>query len=139
MHQITLTQSSLLVTHSSSLSAALSAAKTAGIPPDRVIIIDSLEQAGPSIHVTVDELVAAGLTKQPMFVEKRLKPGEAKRKVALLCFSSGTTGKPKAVEVPHYAMVANVIQVALAIGSAPRYVPGDVALGGKRSFSHACN
>ena len=49
---------------------------------------------------------------------------------AMQLYTSGTTGKPKAVAVSHYAMIANVIQVRLAIGRAPRYFPGDVVLGG---------
>lgn len=67
----------------------------------------------------------------PVFVEKRLAPGEAKKKLAFLCFSSGTTGKPKAVEVSHYAMIANIIQSAMALGPAPRYEVADIVLGGE--------
>ena len=87
--------------------------------------------SSPRPHATVEELVAAGLSKLPVFEERQLRPGEAKTKLALLCFSSGTTGKPKAVSVSHYAMVANIIQNKLAIGKSPRYEPGDVAFGGK--------
>lgn len=135
-HQLTLSGSRLLVTHAASLPAATEAAKIAGLPLDRVIVLG--RTPSPSRHPTVDELVAAGLSKLPQFVERRLSPGEAKTKVAFLCFSSGTTGKPKAVQVSHYAMISNVIQVRLAIGKGPRYAPGDVALGGAFSFSKCC-
>lgn len=40
----------------------------------------------------------------------KMKPGESKSKIAFLSFSSGTTGKPKAVVIPHYALIANVLQ-----------------------------
>lgn len=130
VHQLTLTDSRLLVTHSASFSAAVSAAKTVGLPLDRVVIIDSRPASVSAVHPTIDELVQAGLSKPAVYEERRLKAGEAKTKLAFLCFSSGTTGKPKAVAVSHYAMVANVLQVRLAIGKAPRYVPGDVSLGG---------
>ena len=81
-------------------------------------------------HPTVSALVTAGLAKHTVFAERTLQPGEARTKIALLCFSSGTTGTPKAVAVPHFALLANVLQMRLAIGFAPRYVPGDVALAG---------
>lgn len=126
-HQLTLSESRLIVTHVASLPAATAAAKQAGIPLDRVVVIGAASSPRP--HSTVQELVAAGLSKLPVFEERRLRPGEAKTKLALLCFSSGTTGKPKAVSVSHYAMVANIIQNKLAIGKAPRYAPGDVAFG----------
>ena len=117
-----------MITHVGSLPAAVAAARIAGIPDDRVIVLGPTAAAP---HATVEELVAAGLSKPSVFVERRLAPGEAKRKLAFLCFSSGTTGKPKAVEVSHYCMIANVIQGVLAIGKPPRYLPGDVVLGGE--------
>ena len=36
---------------------------------------------------------------------------DGKREVALLAYSSGTTGKPKAVMLTHYNIIANAIQV----------------------------
>ena len=118
------------MTHSNSLQTAISAAKTAGIPLDRVVVLDSLHSL---THATINELIATGCTKPAAFIERRLKAGEARTKLALLCFSSGTTGKPKAVAVPHYSMIANVIQARLGIGYPPQYYPGDVALAGKRN------
>lgn len=37
---------------------------------------------------------------------------EARTKLALLSFSSGTTGLPKGVEIPHFALIANVLQAS---------------------------
>ena len=73
------------------------AAQNAGIPPDRVIPLDTVRgsRAGilaPDLH----ELIAYGLEHQPHFVERTLKPGEGRTKIAFLSYSSGTTGKPKA-------------------------------------------
>jgi len=75
------------------------------------------------------------LRKDPSFVERHLNPGEAKTKIAFLCFSSGTTGRPKAVAIPHYAVIANIIQYAVFLKvndpSIPwddlRYRPGDIS------------
>ena len=44
---------------------------------------------------TVEKMIQYGVSRQKLFVERRLDPEEGKRKVALLCFSSGTTGRPK--------------------------------------------
>ena len=81
-----------------------------------------------------------------------MKKGEARKKLALLSFSSGTTGKPKvgglrhrilrpslvclqAVMISHYNLVANIIQFAqYDIGKPGADVKlvrrGDVVLGG---------
>lgn len=126
-HQLALSESRLIVTHAASLATAKAAAKSTGIPLDRVIVLGATSQLAP--HATVEGLITTGLSKTPAFVERRLNPGEAKTKIAFLCFSSGTTGKPKAVSVSHYAMVANTVQNKLAIGKAPRYEPGDIVLG----------
>ena len=36
---------------------------------------------------------------------------DGKREVALLVYSSGTTGKPKAVMLTHYNLIANTMQL----------------------------
>jgi 4-coumarate--CoA ligase len=82
-------KAAVIIAHSSSLHTALGAARVAGIPSDRVITFDESGQP------TVDSIIQLGLRNKPAFVERRLKKGEAKTKVALLSFSSGTTGKPK--------------------------------------------
>lgn len=123
----------MLVTHSASLAVATEAAHIVGLPLDRIVLIDTPAAQGE--HQSVASLIEAGLSKHQVFTERRLSLGEGKTKIALLCFSSGTTGKPKAVAVPHYAMIANVIQGALAIGRAPRYEARDVVLGGPYSIS----
>ena len=66
-------------------------------------------------------------------------------KIALLNFSSGTTGRPKAVAIPHYAVIANTIQMAVYahvnVDYAPkeekRYRPGQVAIAGASSYVNA--
>jgi 4-coumarate--CoA ligase len=108
---------------------------------------------------TVETLVTQGLASPPRFTERKLRSGEGKTKVAFLSFSSGTTGKPKvgtadmfpsfcgydpivqAVVIPHYAPIANVIQIAsfykvnenYAPWEEQRYRPGDICCAGKFS------
>lgn len=70
----------------------MAAARQAGIPDTRVVVFDEVPG---SAHTSVEALIQEGLRMDQCFVERKLKPGEAKSKIALLNFSSGTTGKPK--------------------------------------------
>ena len=114
------------------------AARAAKLPADRIIILDIPAAPALQLHVNVEGLVQEGLAEPPHFVERRLNPGEAKTKLALLSFSSGTTGRPKAVAIPHYALIANVIQMSThgrvneeyAPWEDRRYRPGDAIYAG---------
>ncbi len=72
------------------------------------------------------------------YTDLHFKPGEAKKKLALLSFSSGTTGKPKAVMIPHYSIIANIVQMGQYLNLNDDYIPlerklyrpGNVTLGG---------
>ncbi|KAI0827404.1 amp dependent CoA ligase [Trametes gibbosa] len=109
VYQLTATKARALIAHPVCLPIALEAARSAGIPPDRVVVFDAAPGAD---NVTVHALVAEGLELTQQFVERRLQPGEGKRKLAFLSFSSGTTGRPKAVMIPHHAVIVNVVQMA---------------------------
>jgi 4-coumarate--CoA ligase len=94
-HQLTVAKTSLLLVHPVVLEAAQAAAQKAGIPSDRVVLFERLPNTIPAYTVVLQDLVTEGLSRNPSFVERQLEPGEAKTKLAFLCFSSGTTGKPK--------------------------------------------
>ncbi|EKM61280.1 uncharacterized protein PHACADRAFT_247774 [Phanerochaete carnosa HHB-10118-sp] len=133
LYQLQLTNARAILTHSGSISVAEEACRQAGIPSDRIVVLDSpTGYSGP--YCTLEGIIQVGLSKHPQYIERRLGPGEGKTKIALLSFSSGTTGRPKAVAVPHYAVLANVIQMAYygqaneIYGSATRYRPGQVVL-----------
>lgn len=136
IYQVNTTKAKLLITHSVSLQTAEATAKETGIPSSNIIVIDDYKG---SAYPTIRSLIKAGLSKDATFVERRLRPGEARTKLALLNFSSGTTGQPKAVAIPHIAVIANVIQMAFQVkmneNYAPwselRYRPGDVVYAGK--------
>ncbi|KAI0672315.1 acetyl-CoA synthetase-like protein [Trametes maxima] len=108
VYQIRTAKATVLFVHPESLKVGLEAARTAGILDSRVIVFDSVPG---DAHNTVHDLVKEGLAQPKRYVEPRLKPGEGKTKLALLFFSSGTTGRPKAVMIPHYAVIANAIQM----------------------------
>ncbi|KAH9915887.1 amp dependent CoA ligase [Fomitopsis serialis] len=115
VHSLTTTKAKLLVVHPWNLSVALEAAKIAKLPADRIVLLESLpekEKAAGAQFATVPQLVAEGAKAKKAFTERKLKKGEAKTKLAFLSFSSGTTGLPKAVKIPHYSVISNVIQIA---------------------------
>ncbi|KAI0040813.1 amp dependent CoA ligase [Auriscalpium vulgare] len=135
-YQLTTAKAVAIIAHPAFLSAALGAAKLVGIPPSRVIPLDASAGPAPSnVAPNVDELIKFGLANKANFQERRLNPGEAKTKLAFLSFSSGTTGKPKAVEIPHFSPIANIIQKAAhykfnepyTTWENMRFRPGDVA------------
>ena len=85
------------------LPVALAAAEKTGIPHTRIAVFDipnlPPRDAKKVPFATVGELIHTGLASPPAFEERRLSTGEATRKPAFLCFSSGTTGRPKVWEV----------------------------------------
>ncbi|KAJ7075879.1 phenylacetyl-CoA ligase [Mycena belliarum] len=135
-YQLKATKAKLLIAHPDVLNVAIPAAQAYGLAPDRILIFDALNNA-VSKFVNVDSLVERGLRTSKAFLERRLKRGEGKTKLAFLSFSSGTTGTPKAVAIPHIAVIANVLQLAAhsrineeyGDWNDRRYRPGDTAIG----------
>lgn len=91
-YQLKAAKARILISHAASLPVALVAAQKARIPHDHVIVFDEVSGAR---NVTLHTLVEEGLAQPQAFVERRLAPGEGKKKLAFLSFSSGTTGRPK--------------------------------------------
>ncbi|KAF8810188.1 acetyl-CoA synthetase-like protein [Phlegmacium glaucopus] len=128
--QLNATAATLIISHSEGVLTARNAADRAGLP---VILLDTPKQPSGNL-LLLDDLVAEGLTKHALFVEKRLGPGEGKTKVAILSLTSGTSGQPRAVAISHYSVITNVIQMSAfnnvnTAGDACRWRPGDVATG----------
>ncbi|CAK5279834.1 unnamed protein product [Mycena citricolor] len=133
--QLETTKATLLLAFSAFLPTALAAADKAGISQDRIVVIEPTAASYDGSHETVSGLIRAGGSQPQAYVERKLDAGKARTKVAFYCFSSGTTGKPKAVVIPHYAVVANVMQMVAHFriddeGMQHKHMnPGDVALG----------
>ncbi|OCH94571.1 acetyl-CoA synthetase-like protein [Obba rivulosa] len=135
VYQLKLTGAKLLLVHPTCLPTALEAARIAKFSPVYMALI---EPADVAVSLpTVPDLIEDGLSRPPSFNERHLHPGEAKTKVAYLILSSGTTGKPKAVRLSHYAVIANTVQSAVHMDISPNYASdenkrfrvGDVMLG----------
>ncbi|KAF8187779.1 phenylacetyl-CoA ligase [Pholiota molesta] len=141
LYQLQATKAAVMIIDPDSHPIALEAARQAGLPSDRIILFLFDTKVIPdhvrANHETVSSLLEFGLRNKTLFVERKLSPGEGKTKLAFLSFSSGTTGRPKAVAIPHHALIANVIQAAVhnrihedyCALEDQRYRPGDVAIG----------
>ncbi|KAJ3512385.1 hypothetical protein NLJ89_g3551 [Agrocybe chaxingu] len=139
LYQLQETNASVIFVHPDSLPIAVVAAREAGLPKDRIILFDtsSISKEMPDSYGTVERLLEFGLSNKKTYSERKLVPGEGRTKLAFLSFSSGTTGRPKAVAIPHFALIANVIQIAIhnrvhedyCDYEDRRYRPGDVAIG----------
>ncbi|GLB35962.1 putative AMP-binding enzyme C-terminal domain [Lyophyllum shimeji] len=134
VHQLRTTRAALLIVHPAFFSTAQAAARDVGLSEDRIVFIETPLGPATSSCSTVEELVEYGARIPVTHTELCLRPGEAKTTLAFLSFSSGTTGKPKAVAIPHYAVIANVIQMTTHYRlndpkqKDKRMVPGDVAI-----------
>jgi 4-coumarate--CoA ligase len=92
VYQLETTKAILVIAHPACLDTTLKAARTAGLPIDRIVSFDGIAY---SEVATVSKLIQEGLERDAVFTERRLDKGEAKTKIAFLSFSSGTTGRPK--------------------------------------------
>ncbi|KAJ7772843.1 hypothetical protein DFH07DRAFT_145845 [Mycena maculata] len=138
-HQFSLSGTRTVVAHVDALDRVVRAAEACQIPPARIVVVSDTADLvlAPEFQTlgvsTVDALIDSGkaaiLTNPSTTLEILPSP------IAFLCFSSGTTGLPKAVIVPHSSIIANVIQVKGASVPAGRLAPGDRALG-VIPFSH---
>ncbi|KAF9566127.1 phenylacetyl-CoA ligase [Agrocybe pediades] len=134
-HQLTLTKAKLIAVHPDCLDVAKAAAAACGLSEKSFLLLDASPSGPHSDTETIDQLIAFGESKGENYSAIRLAPGEARRTVAFLSFSSGTTGKPKAVAIPHFSVIANVVQMAahyrLNDPQTPVKCisPGDVVLG----------
>lgn len=90
-----------LVTTKAFLDAACQAAKTVGMPLDRVILLgQERDESGQFGHWT-------DITAQGAWFTPKKTPIDPKKDLAYLVYSSGTTGLPKGVMLTHYNLVAN--------------------------------
>ncbi|KAK7403502.1 hypothetical protein QQX98_010732 [Neonectria punicea] len=92
------------------LQVALKAAKGAGIPNKRIFILPMNGDERSNQFTTIHELLEEGKSL-PDLQPVQWSKGQGGRQVAYLCFSSGTSGLPKAVMVSHRNVIANILQL----------------------------
>ena len=99
-NQLTDAGASWLVTVSPLLPGAQAAAEKLGIPADHLIVLDGAEG-----HPSLPALLGEGHTAPDVSFDPATH-------LAVLPYSSGTTGRPKGVMLTHRNLVANVAQCA---------------------------
>ena len=103
--QLSDSKARFLFTVSPLLAAAKDAASRAGIADDHVVVLDGAEG-----HPSLRDL----LTENNPAPQVRFDPAE---QIAVLPYSSGTTGRPKGVILTHRNLVANVAQSLPLLGA----------------------
>ncbi|WP_138444740.1 AMP-binding protein [Sinomonas susongensis] len=97
-----------LFTISPFLERARAAAEEAGIPAERLVLLDGGGEATAAVHPRLADALAAGLSAPAV----SLDPHAA----AVIPYSSGTSGSPKGVMLSQYNLAANVAQAHALVG-----------------------
>ncbi|CAG8780289.1 14720_t:CDS:2, partial [Racocetra fulgida] len=101
--QLITSGASVIIVHPKYLDTAIKAAKEAGIPESRIFLFGNREVHGfQSYRSLIGDREAEPVS---------YSPEEAKNTTAFLCYSSGTTGIQKAVEITHTNIIANMAQI----------------------------
>ncbi|OTA93371.1 hypothetical protein M434DRAFT_30999 [Hypoxylon sp. CO27-5] len=135
-HQLKSSGAKALFTCIPLLDTALKASRACGIPDDKVFILRLPGDFKPVPFKSLDDLIEEGRSLpelEPLVWTK----GQGGRQVAYLCYSSGTSGLPKAVMIAHRNVISNMMQLRWHedIGRRAKGVETQVQLG-LLPFSH---
>ncbi|VUC20034.1 unnamed protein product [Clonostachys rosea] len=109
VHQITNTTAKVILAHPKMLPLILPAAAKAGVPKERIFQFS--EVANSTLNGVLDWRIMAGTEHDGNTWQwPDLGADEAKKTIATINYSSGTTGLPKGVCVSHGNLIANVDQ-----------------------------
>ncbi|KAI8649057.1 hypothetical protein NCS55_01479200 [Fusarium keratoplasticum] len=137
-HQLKSSGARALVTCAPLAETAFAAARSACIPDENIFLFDipGMETSSQLTHRTIESLVKQG-SNLPELDPLRWVPGQGARQPAFLCYSSGTSGLPKAVMISHANVIANVLQHVTydSVGRARKGVETQ-AVSGFLPFSH---
>lgn len=108
-HQLKSSGAKALFVGGPQLAIGLEAAEAAGISKDKIWLMGMPGFEKADGFVTVEELIAEG-SNAPELAALKWSKGQGDRQPAFLCYSSGTSGLPKAVMVSHRNVIANTMQ-----------------------------
>ncbi|KAK5692289.1 hypothetical protein LTR17_025418 [Elasticomyces elasticus] len=101
-------EAKFLMTHPNSMDVAIAAAKAAGIPKERIFLLEG-ELAG---YTTIQDLIQMGKQEAQQVPYWTIPKGKTNFDICgFLSFSSGTTGLPKAVMIAHSNVIAQCLQI----------------------------
>lgn len=135
-HQLRSSGAKALFTCTPLLSTALKAASAVGIPKEHIFLLPLPETPSEESFKTIEDLIEEGKILPPLELAA-WTPGQGKRQVAYLCYSSGTSGLPKAVMISHYNVIACTLMIHTfeSVTRAQDNIDTQVALG-LLPFSH---
>ncbi|KAJ3534109.1 hypothetical protein NM208_g7686 [Fusarium decemcellulare] len=109
-HQLRSSGAKALFTCVPLLDAALKAAQAVGIPEKNIFLLPIPSSPSNNRFKNIEDLISEGQSLPPISTLE-WTPGQGKRQVAYLCYSSGTSGLPKAVMISHYNVIACTLQL----------------------------
>ncbi|KXS16136.1 acetyl-CoA synthetase-like protein [Gonapodya prolifera JEL478] len=108
-YQISDAGAKILFVHPTVLSVALEAADQVKLPRSHIVLLDAPKSASQGF-MTFQQLLEIGSTLKPL-PSIRFTMKESKNSIAIIPYSSGTTGRSKGVELSHYNIISNVLQI----------------------------
>ncbi|KAL8645498.1 MAG: hypothetical protein Q9210_006674 [Variospora velana] len=119
-YQLKDTGARLLLTHHALLPTACAAAAQVGLPRHRILLFS--EKENPPVNDIMDWRIVMGSDVAAGSHQwKHMTEEEATQTVAVINYSSGTTGLPKGVCVSHYNLIASVAQTAYMTSVDPNW------------------